>query len=74
VVEPLELTPDSVLDVQLIRGPAVLVHDNDPRGIKLREGHRFSVRLAAEQARMLSLDGLSCQECRRLDHGAFNPH
>jgi NAD+ kinase len=74
VVEPLELTPDSEILVHLERGPAVLVHDNDPRYVRLRQGHRFGVRLADEKAELLGLDGLRCQDCRRYDHGQFNPH
>lgn len=74
VVEPLELTPDSEILVHLERGPAVLVHDNDPRHVRLRQGHRFGVRLAEEKAEVLGLDGLRCQDCRRYDHGQFNPH
>jgi len=74
VVEALELTPDVTIAVHMERGPAVLVHDNDPRGIRLRQGHRFEVRRAERRAEVLGLDALRCQDCRRLDHGHFNPH
>ncbi|RKY21947.1 MAG: hypothetical protein DRQ55_02670 [Planctomycetota bacterium] len=68
------LPADAHLDVEMVRGPALLVHDNDPRTIVLREGHHFGVRLAESHVRVLGLDSLRCQRCRRRDDGRFNPH
>jgi NAD+ kinase len=71
---PLLLSGEQPVDVSVLRGPAVLVHDNDVRAIPLREGHRFTVRGTAEQAHVLGLDALRCQVCRKLDGSRFNPH
>lgn len=71
---PLLLGGSARLDVELTRGPAVLVHDNDTRTLGLRAGHAFSVRRDALPARVLGLDALRCQRCRRQDDGRFNPH
>lgn len=68
------LHADAVLDVSVVRGPAVLVHDNDPRTVVLREGHAFRMRTADEPAVVFGLDALRCQVCRRRDDGGFNPH
>ncbi len=62
------------VEVSVLRGPAVLVHDNDARLIPLREGHRFSVQPVSETARVLGLDALRCQLCRKADGSRFNAH
>jgi NAD kinase len=64
----------SPFEIEVLRGPAVLVVDNDLRGLPMRDGHRFAVTLASETAVVLGLDALRCQECRRLDGSRFNPH
>lgn len=71
---PLRLSVEAVVGVEVVRGPAVLVNDNDDRGIPLREGHGFTVRHAERKALVLGLDALRCQDCRRGDDGTFNPH
>jgi len=71
---PLLLSGDEPVEVSVLRGPAVLVHDNDVRAIPLREGHRFSVRGVADVARVRGLDALRCQACRKQDGSRFNPH
>ncbi|GJM20183.1 MAG: hypothetical protein DHS20C15_00980 [Planctomycetota bacterium] len=71
---PRLLSSEAHIEVQLARGPAVLVYDNDARPILLREGHRFEVRSAAQHAEVIGLDALACQRCRRSGGQAFNPH
>jgi NAD+ kinase len=73
-LEPLLLREQQTVEVRLLRGPAVLVHDNDARVIPLREGHRFTVRGSAEAAVVLGLDALRCQTCLKADGSRFNPH
>lgn len=73
--EPPRLLPDDArLEVHVVRGPAVLAHDNDARSILLREGHRFEVRRAEQEARVEGLDALACQRCKRAGGRPFNPH
>jgi len=71
---PVLVSGERAVEVELLRGPAVLVHDNDVRALPLREGHRFSVRASAEQAVVLGLDALRCQTCLKMDGSRFNPH
>jgi NAD+ kinase len=68
------LSEEAEVRVEVVRGPAVLVHDNDPRTIVLREGHAFELQTAQEPAVVLGLDALRCQVCRRRDEATFNPH
>lgn len=74
VLEPLELPDGGQVDVQVLRGPAVLVPDNDVRAVPLRAGHRFTVADSLERAVVLGLDALTCGDCRKGDGAAFNPH
>ncbi len=62
------------VEVELLRGPAMLVPDNDARWLLLRDGARFSVKLAPAVTTVLGLDALSCQRCRKTDGGRFNAH
>jgi NAD+ kinase len=71
---PLEVPAGQPLEIELLRGPAVLVHDNDPRSVPLREGHRLRIALSGEHVTVLGLDALRCQRCRKDDGSAFNPH
>jgi NAD+ kinase len=71
---PLLLDAATELRVEVDRGPAVLVHDNDTRTVPLRAGHSFGLKRSDVQAQLLGLDSLRCQQCRRHDQGTFNPH
>jgi NAD+ kinase len=72
--EPLVVADDEVIGVELVRGPAILVCDNDPRGIPMRASQFFDVGMSSEQATVLGLDALRCQRCRRDDGDPFNAH
>ncbi len=71
---PLHHTDERPIIVRIVRGPAVLVHDNDARPIPVRAGQGFVVAAAAETATILGLDALRCQECRREGGQRYNPH
>lgn len=71
---PIELPQDGPVEVEVLRGPAVLVYDNDPRSVPLREGQRIVLRAAGRSTEVLGLDALRCQLCRKSDGSAFNPH
>ncbi|MFT7463095.1 MAG: hypothetical protein ACI9EF_001437 [Pseudohongiellaceae bacterium] len=73
-VPPLRLEGTTLLRVDVERGPAVLVCDNDTRAVPLRAGHSFGLRRAQLGAVVLGLDSLRCQQCRRHNDGPFNPH
>ncbi len=72
--EPLIVPGESVVRVEVTRGPGVLVNDNDTRTVNLRQGHAFEVRRADRRAVVHGLDALACQDCFRYDELTFNPH
>lgn len=71
---PIELPADGPVEVEVLRGPVVLVYDNDPRSLPLREGQRVVLRAAGRTTTVLGLDALRCQRCRKADGSTFNPH
>ncbi len=73
-VAPLKVEGDRVIQVDVTRGPAVLVHDNDTRTVVLRQGHSFQVSRSERKAVVHGLDALACQACHRYDDETFNPH
>jgi NAD kinase len=73
-IEPLLVDGDASIRVELTRGPAVLVQDNDTRTIHLRQGHQFMVSRSERKAIVHGLDALACQDCMRFDEATFNPH
>ena len=67
--EPLDhlvIDSTSTIRVEIIRGPAVLLADNDPARVPLTGGDVVTVRGAETATRILGLDGFRCQECYRL--------
>lgn len=54
------------LEVQLLRGPAVLVADNDPRILQLKDGGVLQVRLSGRKTVAYGLDVFRCQDCYQL--------
>jgi hypothetical protein len=73
-VEPLRLQQGDTAEIEIRRGPAELVRDNDPCSVNLREGARVRVALGERRAIVLGLDALGCQRCRKADGSSFNPH
>jgi NAD kinase len=73
-IEPLRLQPGEWVEIEIRRGPAELVRDNDPRSVNLRDGSRVRIALSERTAVVLGLDALGCQRCRKADGSSFNPH
>jgi NAD+ kinase len=73
-VEPVRLAPGESVEIEIRRGPAELVRDNDPRSVNLRDGSRVRIALGNRTAVVLGLDALGCQRCRKADGSSFNPH
>jgi hypothetical protein len=73
-VEPLRLRRGESVEIEVRRGPAELVRDNDPNSVNLRDGGRVRVALGERTAVVLGLDALGCQRCRKSDGSSFNPH
>lgn len=54
------------LEVQVLRGPAVLMADNDPRMLKFTAGETLQVRLSAKTTVVYGVDVFRCQCCYQL--------
>ena len=68
VVDHLVLPETSVVTVEILRGPGVVMADNDPRKILLDVGETVTFRQTAETAEIWNLDGFMCSACRTLRH------
>ena len=55
---------DESLEVQLTRGPASMVADNDPELIELGDADKITIRRAPDPFRVLAVDTLRCADCR----------
>lgn len=58
------------VDVEIIRGPALLFADNDPKRIALDTGDRVTVTKGAEETVVLGLEIFRCPACLQLRHDA----
>lgn len=65
-IDHMVLKESSIVKLQIIRGPAILVVDNDPREIDLKTGDEIVLKKADNKAVIFGLDILRCRECFRL--------
>ena len=68
VVNHLVLPEDAVVRVKIIRGPGIMVADNNPETIEIPEDSEVSIRKADEKAVIYGLEKFMCQDCRLLRH------
>jgi NAD+ kinase len=57
---------DTVIAVEVLRGPALLLADNDPVRVALRDGDRLTVKRSAETTLAYGMDIFRCRDCYRL--------
>ena len=57
------LPEETALEVELLRGPAVVMADNNPRLVSLETGARIGIRLSRERTLVYGLEAFRCQEC-----------
>lgn len=60
------LPPEAQLDVELLRGPALVQAGNNPQSFSLQEGEHLQVRLSSQTATLYGLKAFRCRECHRL--------
>jgi NAD+ kinase len=72
-VDHLVVPENTTIRVEMIRGPAVLLADNDPTRVPLRRGDRIVIQRTPGQATVLGLDVFRCKECERLRQRNENP-
>ena len=67
------IIPDnSQLTVELLRGPAVLVADNDPQSFELGTGSRLKIGISDERTSVYGLDVFRCMDCYDLRKKGIN--
>lgn len=66
LVNHLVLAEESRVEIEITRGPALLVSDNNPEHIPLDQGDRAVVSRHLHPAVILGVDSLYCEECRRI--------
>lgn len=55
--------PDAKLAVQLLRGPAVMAADNDPRRINLETGATLNIQTIPDKTVLYGIDVFRCLDC-----------
>lgn len=73
VVNHLVLPEDAVVRVRIIRGPGIMVADNNPDIIEIPEGSEVLIHKAKEKAYIYGLENFMCQDCRLLRHPSQFP-
>ena len=67
--EPLDhlvVNDGTVVTIEIIRGPALLLADNDPVRLRLAQGARVAIVKSPDEATVLGLDIFRCKDCYRL--------
>ena len=67
-INHLVLRESTDIKVEIIRGPAVLLADNDPKETKLENGDFVNIRKADHDARIIGLNTFRCPDCYWLRH------
>ncbi len=67
-INHLVLDDTSCIKVEILRGPAVLIADNDPNQTDLEYGDVVEIMRTEENAVILGLDVFRCPDCYRLRH------
>jgi NAD+ kinase len=65
-VDHIVVGPDTVIRAEVIRGPAVLVADNDPARLDLKEGDVVTFARCEQETVILGLDAFRCRDCYSL--------
>ena len=67
-VDHLVLDEKSVVKITVTRGPGVLLADNSPERITVKEGDTVILEKAQKEALVWDLAGFMCPKCRLLRH------
>ncbi|MFO7821992.1 MAG: hypothetical protein R6V56_08090 [Lentisphaeria bacterium] len=67
-VNHLVIEDNREIRVEILRGPAVLIADNDPVEHEISKGSSIKISRAPGNARIMGLDLFRCRECYRLRH------
>lgn len=64
------LPEDTEVKIIITRGPAILIADNCPEAVSLKEGDEVIMRKVSDKAVIYGLGQFMCEKCRRLRHSA----
>ncbi len=67
-VDHIVLPEDSIIKIQLLRGPAFIVTDNDPKTISFNTDDILTISKSPAKAKIYGLETFMCRECRKLRH------
>lgn len=67
-VDHLVVSDKSVIGLEIVRGPGIMVADNSPETVPLNEGDKVKIFQTGEYARIFNLDDFMCPACRLLRH------
>ncbi|MDD3885412.1 MAG: hypothetical protein PHI35_00890 [Victivallaceae bacterium] len=67
-VNHLVLAESASVEIEVVRGPGLLVADNSPEQIRVDEGEKVTFRAAAERGLVYGLAEFMCPRCRTLRH------
>jgi NAD+ kinase len=66
VTNHIVLPEDSLIKIQVTRGPAILLADNSPNLITVEEGDEILINKIDETAKVIGLKQFMCPQCRKL--------
>lgn len=69
VIDHLVLEESAVVELTIVRGPGLVIADNDPRHLELKNGESVTFRQSGETVSIWGLEGFMCGECRKIRHG-----
>lgn len=72
-VNHLVLSAGSTIEIEVLRGPGILIADNGPERPKVGEGEIVTLRQSDRFAAIYGLDDFMCPECRALRHSKAKP-
>ena len=68
-IDHLILDSASVVELTIIRGPGMVIADNDPTHLQLENGESVIFRTSDKTATIYGLEGFMCGACRKIRHG-----
>lgn len=67
-IDHMVVADNSTIEVEIIRGPGIMVADNSPNHIELPEGARVTIKKSSHSATIYNLATFMCPCCRLLRH------
>ena len=68
-IDHLILDTASVVELTIIRGPGMVIADNDPQHLQLENGESVTFRKSEKFVTVYGLEGFMCGACRKIRHG-----